>query len=163
MRRETALPDKPSVPIVCGTPICQYGNRNRTIAFLSVTWPCHLYCAVHFRVCRQCADFQSLTIIRHSQAEGCAVFSPLRPPPGGRRLAAAPTDFSACTGSAPNHKPKAVCHEPRFPSRPATLPRPPFCPLPRSALFFPAAALVKKKTSRKRRERWDEKAPAVPW
>ena len=93
-----------------------------------------------------CADFQSLTTIRHFQAEGCAVFLPLRPPPGGRRLAAARTGTSDCAGFAPNHKPEAVCHEPRFPSRPATLPRPPFCPLPRSGLFFPAAALVKKKT-----------------
>ena len=79
--------------------------------------------------------------------------SPLRPPPGARRLAAARTGVSDCAGFAPNHKSTAVCHEPRFPSRPATLPRPPFCPLPRSGLFFPAAALVKKKTSRKRRER----------
>ena len=110
-------------------------------------------CAAHFRVCRQCADFQSLTIIRHSQAEGCAVFAPLRPPPGGRRLAAARTDVSDRAGFAPNHEPKAVCHEPRFPSRPATLPPASVLPLPRSALFFPAAALVKKKTSRKRRER----------
>ena len=64
----------------------------------------------------------------------------------GRALRTAPV-------SRQTVNPKAVCHEPRFPSRPATLPRPPFCPLPRSALFFPAAAQVKKKTSRKRRER----------
>ena len=105
------------------------------------------------RECLSCADFPSLTDIRHSQGKATPSLSPLRPPPGGRRLAAARTDVSDCAGFAPNHKPNAVCHEPRFPSRPATLPRPPFCPLPRSALFFPAAALVKKKTSRKRRER----------
>ena len=49
--------------------------------------------------------------------------------------------------------PNPVWHSPRFHSRPATLLRAPFCPLLRSGLFFPAAAQVKKKTSRKRRER----------
>src|SRR5579863_6660962 len=39
-----------------------------------------------------------------------------------------------------------------FSSRPATLLRPPFCPFHRSALFLPAAALVKEETSRKRQE-----------
>src|SRR5271170_3448270 len=48
--------------------------------------------------------------------------------------------------------PNRVWHSPRFHSRPATLLRPPFCPFHRSALFLPAAALVKKETSRKRQK-----------
>src|ERR1700758_5421548 len=48
--------------------------------------------------------------------------------------------------------PKPVWHSPRFHSRPATLPRPPFCPFHRSALFLPAAALVKEETSRRRQK-----------
>src|SRR5208282_409749 len=49
-------------------------------------------------------------------------------------------------------KPKPVWHSPRFHSRPATLLRSPFCPFHRSALFLPAAAQVKKETSRKRQK-----------
>src|SRR5580658_316469 len=49
-------------------------------------------------------------------------------------------------------KPNRVWHSPRFPSRPATLLRPPFCPFARVALFFLAAAQVKEKTGRKRRK-----------
>ena len=45
---------------------------------------------------------QSLTTIRHSQTEGYAIFFPLRPLPGGRRLAAARTGVSDCAGFAPN-------------------------------------------------------------
>src|ERR1700732_279012 len=48
--------------------------------------------------------------------------------------------------------PNRVWHSPRFHSRPATLLRPPFCPFHRSALFLPAAAQVKKETSRKRQK-----------
>src|SRR5260370_37513362 len=48
--------------------------------------------------------------------------------------------------------PNLVWHSPRFHSRPATLLRPPFCPYHRSALFLPAAAQVKKETSRKRQK-----------
>src|SRR5208282_2201628 len=48
--------------------------------------------------------------------------------------------------------PKHVWHSPRFHSRPATLLRPPFCPFHRFALFLPAAAQVKKETSRKRQK-----------
>src|SRR5208337_4716337 len=48
--------------------------------------------------------------------------------------------------------PNPVWHSPRFHSRPATLLRPPFCPFHRSALFLPAAAQVKKETSRKRQK-----------
>ncbi len=48
--------------------------------------------------------------------------------------------------------PNRVWHSPRFPSRPATLLRPPFCPFARVALFFLAAALVKEKTSRHRQK-----------
>src|SRR5580658_9855929 len=48
--------------------------------------------------------------------------------------------------------PYPVWHSPRFHSRPATLLRPPFCPFHRSALFLPAAALVKEETSRKRQK-----------
>jgi hypothetical protein len=48
--------------------------------------------------------------------------------------------------------PNRVWHSPRFHSRPATLLRPPLCPFHRSALFPPAAALVKKETSRKRQK-----------
>lgn len=77
---------------------------------------------------------------------------PLRPLPGGRRLAAARTGASDCAGFAPNHKTKAVCHEPRFHSRPATLFRPPFCPFHQYRLVFSRCALVKKKTSRYRQK-----------
>lgn len=73
-------------------------------------------------------------------------FSPLRPPSGERRLYAARTGVSECAGFTPNHKTKAVCHSARFHSRPTTLLRAPFCPLPRPALLFTAAAQVKKKT-----------------
>jgi cytochrome c peroxidase len=45
----------------------------------------------------------------------------------------------------------STCHDPA---------RTPFCPFHRSALFLPAAALVKKETSRKRQKRWHEKALA---
>src|SRR5713226_6342820 len=48
--------------------------------------------------------------------------------------------------------PNPVWHSPRFHSRPATLLRPPFCPFHRSVLFLPAAAQVKKETSRKRQK-----------
>src|SRR5439155_8719758 len=48
--------------------------------------------------------------------------------------------------------PNSVWHSPRFHSRPATLPRPPFCPFARVALFFLAAAQVKEKTSRHRQK-----------
>src|SRR5271169_408052 len=48
--------------------------------------------------------------------------------------------------------PNRVWHSSRFHSRPATLLRPPFCPFHRSALFLPAAAQVKKETSRKRQK-----------
>jgi len=48
--------------------------------------------------------------------------------------------------------PNLVWHSPRFHSRPATLLRPPFCPFHRSVLFLPAAAQVKKETSRKRQK-----------
>jgi len=97
-------------------------------------------------VCASCVlTVQFLTTIRHSRTEGCAfLFS--TPPSSGW------TGVSDCAGFAPNHKPKAVCHEPRFHSRPATLLRPPFCPFHRSALFLPAAAQVKKETSRKRQK-----------
>src|SRR6202790_2266062 len=74
------------------------------------------------------------------------------PLPGGRRSAAAQTGVSDGAGFAPNHKARAVCHSPRVHSRPATLLRSPFCPFHRSALFLPAAALVKKETSRKRQK-----------
>jgi hypothetical protein len=47
---------------------------------------------------------------------------------------------------------KPVWHSPRSHSRPATLPRTPFCPFHRSALFLPAAAQVKEETSRKRQK-----------
>ena len=98
------------------------------------------------------ADSQDLTTIHNSQTEGCAIFSHYGSHPGGRRLAAARTGVSDCAGFAPNHKPKAVCHEPRYHSRPATLLRTPFCPFHRSALFLPAAAQVKKETSRNGRK-----------
>src|SRR6266446_9754172 len=48
--------------------------------------------------------------------------------------------------------PNPVWPSPRFHSRPASLLRPPFCPFHRSALFLPAAAQVKKETSRKRQK-----------
>ena len=45
-----------------------------------------------------------------------------------------------------------VWHSPRSHSRPATLPRTPFCPFYRPALFLPAAAQVKEETSRERQK-----------
>ena len=66
--------------------------------------------------------------------------------------------------------PNRVWHSPRFHSRPATLLRPPFCPFHRSALFLPAAAQVKKETSRKRQKgkkheirRSQQHEPKRPW
>src|SRR5438876_9020434 len=69
---------------------------------------------------------------------------PLQPPPGVRRSAAA---RAVARADAPVSRQtiKRVCHAPRRHSRPATLLRPPFCPLLRSGLFFLAAAQVKEK------------------
>src|SRR5258708_16636719 len=79
-------------------------------------------------------------------------FSPLRPLPRGRRLAAARTGVSDCAGFAPNEtQPRlaltALSLTPCHPPSGSVL------PLLRSGLFFSAAAHVKKKTSRQRRER----------
>jgi len=49
---------------------------------------------------------------------------------------AALTGVLDCAGFAPNLEPKAVCHELRFHSSPATLLRLPFCPSHRSRLVF---------------------------
>jgi len=55
--------------ILCNGPSSR-GLDNRPIIVqgpaIGINWsadgrlPCHLYCAAHFCVCRQCADFQSL-------------------------------------------------------------------------------------------------------
>src|SRR5580704_16168523 len=84
--------------------------------------------------------------------EGCAIFFSTLPSSG---WAAAWPRLGRAFRTAPVSRqtnPNPVWHSPRFHSRPATLLRPPFCPFHRSALFLPAAALVKKETSRKRQK-----------
>src|SRR5467141_1054277 len=71
------------------------------------------------------------------------------------RVAAAQPRLGRAFRTAPvsrQTKPNPVWHSPRFHSRPATLLRTLFCPFHRSALFLPAAALVKEETSRKRQK-----------
>src|ERR1700691_5455231 len=59
---------------------------------------------------------------RAFQRKATPSFSPLRPPPDGRRLAARlGRAFPTAPGSRPTN-PTPVCHSPRFHSRPATLP-----------------------------------------
>src|SRR5580704_10939200 len=84
--------------------------------------------------------------------EGCAIFFSTLPSSG---WAAAWPRLGRLFRTAPVSRqtnPNPVWHSPRFHSRPATLLRPPFCPFHRSALFLPAAALVKEETSRKRKK-----------
>src|ERR1017187_10245801 len=76
---------------------------------------------------------------------------PLRPLPGGRRLARLGRAFRTAPLSRQTN-PTRFWHSPRFHSRPANLLRPPFCPFARVGLFFLAAALVKEKTSRHRQK-----------
>src|SRR5207302_6275073 len=75
----------------------------------------------------------------------------LRPLPGGRRLAAARTGVSDCAGFAPN-EPQPRLALAALSLTPCHPPSTPFRPFYRSALFLPAAALVKEETSRKRQK-----------
>src|SRR5208337_3928446 len=89
------------------------------------------------------------TIQFDSAMEATRVFPPTAP----FRVDAAQSRLGRAFWTAPLSRqtdPNRVWHSPRFHSRPATLLRPPFCPFHRSVLFLPAAAQVKKETSRKR-------------